>query len=160
MMAAMDASIHEHFMQLALAQARLAGEAGDVPVGAVITAGGDVIAAAGNRRAVDGDPVAHAELLAIRAAAKTLGDWRLSDCRLYVTLEPCVMCAGAIILARLASVIYGAADPKAGAVESVYTLFADDRLNHRPYVVGGVLADECGGLLTEFFRAQRRLGKK
>ena len=115
---------------------------------------------AATRRAVDGDPTAHAEMLVIRAAAAEVGDWRLSDCELYVTLEPCTMCAGAIVLARLARVIYGAADPKAGAVESLYQVLSDGRFNHRPAVVGGVLAEECGALLTEFFRARRRMGEK
>lgn len=147
-------------MHEAIEQARLAEGWSDVPIGAVIVRHGSVIAAAGNRRAVDSDPTAHAELLAIRAAAEAIGDWRLSDCELYVTLEPCLMCAGAIVLARLSTVVYGAADPKAGAVESLYRVLSDDRLNHRPEVVGGVLAGPCGAMLTEFFRAQRRLGKK
>lgn len=148
-------------MRLAIEQARTAANWGDVPIGAVIVqAGVGVIAAAGNRRAVDRDPVAHAELLAIRAAAAAIGDWRLTDCTLYVTLEPCIMCAGAIILARLPRVVYGATDPKAGAAGSVYPVLLEDRLNHRAELVPGVLADECGQLLTDFFRAQRRLGKK
>ena len=150
----------ERFMQLAIEQARAARRWGDVPIGAVIVIDDQVIAAAGNRRAADTDPTAHAELLAIRRAAEAIGDWRLIDCRLYVTLEPCIMCAGAIVLSRLPVVVYGAADPKAGAVESLYTLLADPRLNHRPDVRGGVLADECGDLLRVFFAAQRRLGKK
>ncbi len=150
----------ERFMQLAIEQARAARRWGDVPIGAVIVVGDQVIAAAGNRRVADTDPTAHAELLAIRRAAEAIGDWRLIDCRLYVTLEPCIMCAGAIVLSRLPVVVYGAADPKAGAVESLYTLLADPRLNHRPDVRGGVLADECGDLLRDFFAAQRRLGKK
>ncbi len=148
------------FMPLAIAEAEAAGARGDVPIGAVVVREGEVIAAAGNRRVADADPVAHAELLAIRAAAAAVGDWRLNDCRLYVTLEPCVMCAGAIVLARVGEVVYGAADPKAGAVESLYRVLDDPRLNHRPGVRGGVLADRCGALLREFFGAQRRLGKK
>lgn len=156
----MTDAVHELFMRLAIEQARLAEGWGDVPIGAVVVRAGEVVAATGNRRAADRDPVAHAELLAIRAAARRLGDWRLSECALYVTLEPCAMCAGAIVLARVGTVVYGAADPKAGAVASLYQLLADERLNHRPEVVAGVLADECSLLLTEFFRAQRRLGKK
>jgi len=147
-------------MERALEQARRAEAAGDVPVGAVVACEGRVIAAAHNRRLVDADPTAHAEMLAIRAAAGVLGDWRLEGCTLAVTLEPCCMCAGAIVLARLRRLIYGAADPKAGAVDSLYRLCADDRLNHRVEVVGGVLAEVCGALLSEFFRRQRRMGKK
>lgn len=147
-------------MRSAIERARAAGAWGDVPVGAVVVRNGNVLSAAGNRRALDADPVAHAELLAIRAAAETIGDWRLVGCSLYVTLEPCIMCAGAIVLARLSTVVYGARDPKTGAVESVYTVFGDNRLNHQPVVVAGVLAEECGALLTTFFDAQRRQGKK
>lgn len=151
---------HERFMRLAIEQAQRAAQWGDVPIGAVIVREGQVVAAAGNRRAVDADPVAHAELLAIRAAAGAIGDWRLTDCTLYVTLEPCVMCAGAIVLARIGRVVYGAPDLKAGAAGSVYGILLEDRLNHRAELLGGVLADECGQLLTDFFQAQRRLGKK
>lgn len=151
---------HERHMREAIEQAHLAEGWGDVPIGAVIVRNDAVIAAAGNRRMVDVDPAAHAELLAIRQAARALGDWRLTGCTLYVTLEPCVMCAGAVVLARLDAVIYGADDPKAGAVRSLYEILSDDRLNHRPGVVPGVLAEECGSLLTAFFRKQRALGKK
>jgi tRNA(adenine34) deaminase len=151
---------HEPFMRLAIEQAQAAAAWGDVPIGAVIVQGGRVVAGAGNRRAVDRDPVAHAELLAIRAAAAAVGDWRLTECTLYVTLEPCIMCAGAIILARLGQVVYGADDPKAGAAGSVYSVLLENRLNHQARIVPGVLADECGRLLTDFFRAQRKLGKK
>jgi len=154
------ADTHESYMTLALQQARAARQWGDVPIGAVIVRDGAVIAAAGNRRVVDSDPTAHAELSAIRAAAEAVGDWRLTGCELYVTLEPCIMCAGAIVLARLDTVVYGAADPRAGAVESLYSILADTRLNHQPEVVAGVLADECGRLLREFFAHQRSLGKK
>jgi tRNA(adenine34) deaminase len=150
----------ERFMGLAIEQARLAEGWGDVPIGAVIVRSEEVLSAAGNRRAADADPTAHAELLAIRAAARSAGDWRLSDCEMYVTLEPCVMCAGAIVLSRLARVVYGAADPKAGAARSLYRLLEDPRLNHRPAVAAGVLAEECGRMLTAFFQARRRLGKK
>ena len=155
-----EAEIHEGFMREALVEARRAEAAGDVPIGAVIVRERRIIARAGNRRAADNDPVAHAELVAIRAAAATLADWRLTGCTLYVTLEPCVMCAGAIVLARVDTVVYGAADPKAGAVETLYHLLDDPRLNHRPTVIAGVLADECGQMLTDFFRRQRAMGKK
>ena len=149
----------EHLMLAAIEQARLAEALGDVPIGCAIARDGRVIAAAHNRRIVDRDPTAHAEMLAIRAAAAALRDWRLIGCTLAVTLEPCCMCAGAIVLARLDRLVYGAADPKAGAVRTLYQLCTDDRLNHRVEVVPGVLADECGALLTEFFRKQRALGK-
>ena len=147
-------------MREALAQAEVARQWGDVPIGAVIVRGEEVLAVAGNRRALDRDPVAHAELLAIRLAARNLGDWRLNECELYVTLEPCVMCAGAIVLARVGTVVYGAADPKAGAVDTLYHVLDDPRLNHRPTVRSGVLETECSSILSEFFREQRRLGKK
>ena len=148
------------FMSEALAQARLAWRGGDVPIGAVIVKDGATVAVAHNRRIIDSDPTAHAEMLAIRAAAESLGDWRLTGCTLFVTLEPCCMCAGAIVLARLDRLVYGASDPKAGAVRTLYELCSDERLNHRVEVVSAVRADECGRLLTEFFRAQRRMGKK
>ena len=144
----------------AIAQGRAAEAMGDVPVGAVILAGGKTIARAHNRRIIDADPTAHAEMLAIRAAAKVLGDWRLAGCTLVVTLEPCCMCAGAIVLARLERLVYGAADPKAGAVGTLYGICSDGRLNHQVDLVAGVLAEQCGQLLTDFFRAQRAMGKK
>ena len=147
-------------MSAALEQAELARQLGDVPIGAVIVRDGAVVAAAHNRRIVDRDPTAHAEMLAIRATATALGDWRLTDCTLYVTLEPCCMCAGAIVLARMARLVYGTADPKAGAVDTLYTLCTDARLNHRVDVTRGVLADPCGRVLTEFFKTQRAMGKK
>jgi tRNA(adenine34) deaminase len=147
-------------MQLAIAQAHLAQAIDEVPIGAVITRGREIIASAYNRRQIDADPTAHAELLAIRAAARSLDDWRLEECTLTVTLEPCCMCAGAIVLARIPNLIYGAADPKAGAVDTLYHLCGDDRLNHIVEVTGGVLADDCGAMLTNFFRAQRAKGKK
>ncbi len=150
----------EELMRLALEQAGVAAAAGDVPVGAVIARGGEVLAAAHNRRCLDADPTAHAEMLAIRSAAEAVGDWRLAGCTLAVTLEPCVMCAGAIVLARIDRLVYGAADAKAGAVETLYRICTDGRLNHRVEVVAGVLADECGRMLTEFFRKQRDAGKK
>jgi len=157
----------EEWMDLALAQAAAAEAAGDVPVGAVIVRSdpaaddaGRVIAAAHNRRIIDADPTAHAEMLAIRAAAAALGDWRLTGCTLVVTLEPCCMCAGAIVLARLDQLVYGAADFKAGAVDTLYRLCSDERLNHQVEVVSGVRGERCGQMLTDFFREQRALGKK
>ena len=155
-----DVGKFDELMGLAIEQARLAEVAGDVPIGAVVAKDGEIIAAAHNRRIIDADPTAHAEMLAIRAAAEAIGDWRLDGCTLAVTLEPCCMCAGAIVLARLERVVYGAADPKAGAVDTLYSLCTDERLNHRAEVISGVRAEQCGAMLTEFFRAQRRLGKK
>jgi len=147
-------------MLAAVEQARRAEGLGDVPIGAVIARDGEIIAATHNRRIIDADPTAHAEMLAIRAAADAVGDWRLSGCTLAVTLEPCAMCAGAIVLARIDHLVYGAADPKAGAVDTLYAICTDERLNHRVKVTAGVRAEECGELLTEFFRKQRELGKK
>ena len=148
-------------MREALAEADAAGAAGDVPVGCVIVGpDADVIARGRNRREVDGDPLAHAEVVAMREAAKATAEWRLVGCTLVVTLEPCPMCAGAIVNARLPRVIYGCRDPKAGAAGSVMNLLEDERLNHRANVSGGVLADECADRLRAFFRAQRALGKK
>ena len=147
-------------MGAALAQARLAEAAGDVPIGAVVVRDGAIIAAAGNRRITNADPTAHAEMLAIRAAAAAVGDWRLTGCTLVVTLEPCCMCAGAIVLARLDRLVYGAADPKAGAVETLYHLCTDARLNHQVEVISGVRAEECGRVLRRFFQRRREAGKK
>jgi tRNA(adenine34) deaminase len=144
----------EDAMRLALAEAAAAGE--DVPVGAVILdSAGEVIAAAHNQREQSRDPTAHAEILALRAAATELGTWRLSGCTLIVTLEPCTMCAGAAVLARVDRLVYGAIDPKAGAVGSLWDVVRDRRLNHRPEVIASVLADECGAVLTEFFAKRR-----
>lgn len=151
---------HDHFMRLALQQAEQALAEDEVPVGAVIVCGGRVIAAAHNQREQLNDPTAHAEMLAITQAAQALEDWRLEECTLYVTLEPCIMCSGAILQARVPRVIYGATDPKAGAVQTMYHLLSDARLNHRCEILGGVHAADCGGILTRFFQAQRRLGKK
>ena len=137
---------------------RQAGEEEEIPVGAVIVRGEQIIAAAHNQREALRDPTAHAEMLAITQAAESINNWRLNECTLYVTLEPCPMCAGAILNSRIPRVVYGAADAKAGAVDSVFQLLADARLNHRSEIVRGVLADECGGLLTSFF-AERRRGK-
>jgi len=146
------------WMQGALAEARTASATGDVPVGAIVVRDDEAIARAANRTSRDQDPTAHAELLAIRAASAILGRWRLDDCTLYVTLEPCAMCAGAIVLARVARVVLGAWDPKAGMAGSVGDLLRHPRLNHRPEVAGGVLEDECGALLREFFAERRRAG--
>ena len=143
-------------MRQALEQAQLALAHDDVPVGAVVLSpGGAVLAVGHNDREGSGDPTAHAEVLAVRAAAAALGSWRLSGCTLVVTLEPCTMCAGAIVLARLARVVYGAADPKAGAAGSLFDLLRDRRLNHRPEVVAGVLAEDCSALLRDFFEQRR-----
>ena len=143
-------------MRLALAQASLTFPSGDVPVGAVVVdASGDVIGAGFNAREATGDPTAHAEVLALRAAAAAVGGWRLAGCTLVVTLEPCTMCAGALVLARVDRVVFGALDPKAGAVGSLWDVVRDRRLNHRPEVVGGVLEDECGELLRSFFEGRR-----
>lgn len=147
-------------MQLALQQAQAALEASEVPVGAIIVHGSRVIAAAHNQRETLQDPTAHAEMIAITQAAQALHSWRLEDCVLCVTLEPCPMCAGAIVQARIPVVVYGATDPKAGAVHSLYRLLSDQRLNHRCQIVPGVLARECGEILTRFFQQQRELGKK
>ena len=142
-------------MRAALAEAARAAEAGEVPVGAVVVHGGAAIAAASNRTLRDGDPTAHAEVLALRAAAAVLARWRLEGCTLYVTLEPCAMCAGALVLARVDRVVFGAWDDKAGMAGSVGDLLRHPRLNHRPEVLGGVLADACGEPLRTFFRARR-----
>ena len=143
------------WMSRALELAREAAKAGEVPVGAVIVREGEVIGEGHNRTVTDADPTTHAELVAIRKAAETLGDWRLLDCTLYVTLEPCAMCAGAVVLARIPRVVFGALDPKAGMVESLGSLLQDRRLNHRCEVTGGVLAAESGELLRSFFRERR-----
>jgi len=150
----------EYFMRQALRLAEEALAADEVPVGALVVHDGRVIGKGYNQRQTLNDPTAHAEILAITAASAALGDWRLEGCTLYVTLEPCVMCAGAIVLSRLERVVYAARDPKAGAVESLYQILSDVRLNHRPLVRSGVLADPAGTILTEFFRQQRSQGKK
>ena len=145
----------ERHMRLALAAAREAFDAGEVPVGAVAVCGGRVVGRAHNQRELLRDPTAHAEMLALTQAAEALGRWRLSGVTLFVTLEPCAMCAGAMVLARIDRLVYGATDPKAGAVESLFRLLDDERLNHRVPATRGVLADECGDLLRAFFRKQR-----
>ena len=151
-------SPYDGAMRLALAQAGLAATQGDVPVGAVVLdAAGAVLAVAHNDREGSGDPTAHAEVIALRRAAAGAGSWRLEGCTLVVTLEPCTMCAGALVLARVARVVYGAPDPKAGAAGSLWDVVRDRRLNHRPEVVGGVLAQECGAVLQAFFGPRRGL---
>ena len=143
-------------MRLALAEARAALATEDVPVGAVVLSpAGDVIATGRNDREASGDPTGHAEVVALRAAARTIGEWRLAGCTLVVTLEPCTMCAGALVLARVARLVFGAYDDKAGAVGSLWDVVRDRRLNHRPEVVSGVLAQESTGLLEEFFARHR-----
>ena len=142
-------------MELAIERAREAERHGDVPIGAVIAREGEPLAAAGNERELRRDPTAHAEILAIRAAAEALGGWRLPGTTLYVTLEPCAMCAGAIVLARIPTVVFGARDPKAGAAGSVLDVLAEPALNHRPAVIGGVREAECAALLRDFFSTRR-----
>lgn len=150
----------DDFMRLAIAEALQADAEDEVPIGCVIVKDGAVIAAAHNRRIQSSDPTAHAEILALSQAAKTLGDWRLEGCTLYVTLEPCPMCAGAIVQARVPRVVYGCADAKAGACHSLFTITNDPRLNHRCEVTPGVLATECAAMLSAFFQKKRALGKK
>ncbi|HJN17700.1 MAG TPA: tRNA adenosine(34) deaminase TadA [Armatimonadota bacterium] len=145
-------------MREALRLARAAAEVGDVPVGAVVICSGEVVGRGGNAREVDADPTGHAEVVALRGAAKAIGRWNLSGCDLYVTLEPCAMCAGAIILARISRLVYGASDPKAGACGSALDVLGNSRLNHRVEVVSGVQAKEAGGLLRAFFAKKRSTG--
>jgi tRNA(adenine34) deaminase len=145
----------ERLMGLALECAREAERHGDVPIGAVLAREGEPLATAGNERELRRDPTAHAEILAIRAAAEALGGWRLPDTALYVTLEPCAMCAGAIVLARIPTVVFGAPDPKGGAAGSVLDVLGEPALNHRPRVIGGVLEAECAALLRDFFAGRR-----
>jgi len=152
--------MHEHFMKMALEEAELALREDEVPIGAVIVHGGRVIARAHNQRERLHDPTAHAEMIAITQAAEAVRSWRLDDCTLYVTLEPCPMCAGAIVQARIPTVVYGAADPKAGAVRTLFHLLDDPRLNHRCLIVSGVLAEPCGQILTRFFQQQRQMRRK
>jgi tRNA(adenine34) deaminase len=145
----------EHFMRLALQEAERALEHHDVPIGAVVVCEGETIGAAHNERELRQDPTAHAEMIALRRAAQAVGSWRVLDATLYVTLEPCAMCAGAVVLARVPRVVYGTADPKAGACGSVLDVLGEPRLNHRPEVTGGLLAHECGELLRDFFSVRR-----
>lgn len=152
---------HLAHMEMALEEAGIALDADEVPVGAVIVHWRrGVIARAHNQREQLKDPTAHAEMIAITQAAEALGSWRLDDCCLYVTLEPCPMCAGAIVQARLPQVVYGATDPKGGACHTLYQIASDARLNHRAVILGGVMADRCGAILTDFFVSKRQLGKK
>jgi tRNA(adenine34) deaminase len=145
----------EYFMRLALREAERAAEHDDVPIGCVIAHDGEVLAAAGNERELRDDPTAHAEVLAMRDAGRSLGSWRLSGTVMYVTLEPCAMCAGAIVLGRVPRVVFGAEDPKAGAAGSVFDILAEERLNHRPEVAGGLLATDSADLLRNFFALRR-----
>ena len=147
--------MHDQFMQIALQEAQAAFEENEVPIGAVIVKGGRLIASAHNQTEALRDPTAHAEMIAITQAAESLNSWRLDECAMYATLEPCPMCAGAIVQARIPMVIYGAADPKGGAVHSLFRMLGDARLNHRAEVTSGVQADRCGAILTEFFRTRR-----
>ena len=147
-------------MRAALSEAAAASAFGEVPVGAVVVRGERIIGRGHNQRERLHDPTAHAEMLALTAAAAHVGDWRLCDCTMYVTLEPCAMCAGAMVLARLQRLVYGAIDPKAGACESLFSIPTDRRLNHQVRIESAVLMDECSGVLTEFFAAQRAMGKK
>jgi tRNA(adenine34) deaminase len=145
----------EYFMRLALREATRALEHDDVPIGAVVVQAGEVIGAGHNEREMRADPTAHAEMIALREAARALGSWRILDSVMYVTLEPCAMCAGAIVLARLPRVVFGATDPKAGAAGSVFNVLEEPRLNHRPQVESGLLAEECADLLRAFFAPRR-----
>lgn len=149
-----------HWMQRAYEQALLAVRADEVPVGAVIVRESDVLAAACNQRESLKDPTAHAEMIAITQAAASIEDWRLEGCTLYVTLEPCIMCAGAILQSRIPRVVFGASDPKGGGVTSLYELLSDSRLNHQSLLTGGVMGEPCGRILTEFFETKRAMGKK
>ncbi|NVM78303.1 tRNA(adenine34) deaminase [Duganella sp. SG902] len=148
------------YMRLALEQARQAWDLGEVPVGAVVVKDGEVIAVGCNQPIGRHDPTAHAEIVALRAAAEKLGNYRLPGCELYVTLEPCVMCSGAMMHARLAKVVYGAADPKTGACGSVVNLFEQEQLNHHTEIEGGVMAEECGAMLKSFFAARRAAARR
>ncbi|HEY6356360.1 MAG TPA: tRNA adenosine(34) deaminase TadA [Burkholderiaceae bacterium] len=145
----------DYFMRLALREAELAPAHEDVPIGAVVVRDGELLAAAHNERELRQDPTAHAEVLALREAARTVGSWRVLDAAIYVTLEPCAMCAGAIVLSRVARVVFGATDPKAGACGSVLDVLAEPALNHRPQVEAGLLAPHCGQLLSSFFASRR-----
>ncbi|MEQ8209064.1 MAG: tRNA adenosine(34) deaminase TadA [Lacipirellulaceae bacterium] len=147
---------HLRYMQQAYGMAEEALNHEEVPVGAVIVSAGKVIAAAHNQRETLRDPTAHAEMIAITQASESLGSWRLTDCTLYVTLEPCPMCAGAIVQARIPKLVFGALDPKAGAVESLYEVLSDSRLNHQTEIISGVMAEPCGEILSSFFRQRRK----
>ncbi len=157
-MSTLDNKQDEHYMREAIKAAQIAEENGDVPIGAVIVYANQVIGRGYNQREQLRDPTAHAEIIALTQAAAFLDSWRLHGCTIYVTLEPCAMCAGALVLGRLDRLVYGCEDPKAGACGSLYNIVRDERLNHRLEVTGGVLADECGGLLQDFFRQRRPNG--
>ncbi|MBI5788155.1 MAG: nucleoside deaminase [Candidatus Schekmanbacteria bacterium] len=148
--------VDELYMELALREAAIAGQKGEVPIGAVAVWGNDIIAKTHNLRESLNDPTAHAEILLLKQVSAKLNKWRLKDLRVYVTLEPCLMCAGALILARVSTLIYGADDPKAGAIKSLYNILDDNRLNHRIEVVSGVKGEECGRILADFFKARRQ----
>jgi tRNA(adenine34) deaminase len=150
-----DKKTDEHYMQIALEEAYAAARAGEVPIGAVLVQGDQVIAVDRNRREEYCDGTAHAELLVMRKAGQVLGGWRLSRCTLYVTLEPCPMCAGAMVQSRVGRLVFGASDPKGGAAGTLYDIVRDNRLNHRLEVTGGILKEECASLLQEFFRIRR-----
>ena len=152
--------LHDRWMRQAMDQARTAFDQGEVPVGCVIVLGESIVGVGHNQRESLNDPTAHAEIIAITQAAQTLESWRLLDCTLYVTLEPCPMCAGAIVQARIPRVVYGTTDPKGGACHTLYQITEDSRLNHQAAVLGGVMQDECRAILQEFFQLQRSLGKK
>jgi len=154
-----DDKIDQQFMELAIDQARIAEENGDVPIGAVIVHGNKIIAKAYNQREQLQDPTAHAEIIALTQAAAALENWHLNDCTIYVTLEPCCMCAGALVLARIKRLVYGCDDPKTGAIKSLYNIVSDNRLNHQVIVTNGVLAQDCGALLQEFFAKRRQANK-
>ena len=153
-----NTQLDEQFMTKAINAAKVAEENGDVPIGAVIVHDGNIIAKGWNQREQLQDPTAHAEIIALTQAAAALGTWRLVGCTMYVTLEPCCMCAGALVLARVDRLVYGCDDPKAGAVRSLYNICQDERLNHRVEVTGGVLQDQCSELLQQFFRQKRPSG--
>ena len=159
-MASQETGEHERYMRLALREAMTAFEEDEVPVGAVVVHDGRVVGKAHNQRETLKDPTAHAEMIALTQAAEALGGWRLTGARIYVTLEPCAMCAGALVNARLDELIYGVADPKAGSCGSLYDIPRDTRLNHRLKVTTGLLAEECSAILQEFFQARRRKGER
>ena len=156
----MTSKLDEKYMQMAIEQAQIAQENGDVPIGAVIVYQNQIIGKAYNQREQLKDPTAHAEIIALTQAAAFLESWRLNDCTMYVTLEPCPMCAGALVLARMERLVYGCDDPKTGAVKSLYNIVQDERLNHQLQVTSGVLAAECSELLQEFFQKRRIENKK
>lgn len=151
---------HEKYMKEALREAKKAEQLGEVPIGAVVVKDGQIVGRGYNRRELDNDPTAHAEMIAIREASERLGSWRLNDCELYVTLEPCPMCAGAIVQARIDTVVYGTEDPKAGAAGTLLNLLQDERFNHQTNMISGVMKEECSTILTSFFRVLRQRKKE